>query len=381
MIPLTIPEIKRLLAALTARPLPRWLVIHWDAWTRRHQARSRWFCKRARLARDAENRPGQLAKSGCGTNQGSVLSGNVPGTVRAYVVVMREAQPGNRAGTGDDGGRGAPLRCGVISGRGGTGRLCGAACCRVGAALRHDAPERAGERRSEHRRGGALLGSGLRRRPPPTAQPDRLDPAHCPRWPASCSRRMPRPMRCSLTVWATACRLARSRCCWSIPGRRPACCWGLRSCCSPTGGSRRRAGARCCGPIWRWLRARGEHVCARGYRPCRAPCPRRLGRGSDGRFVGHLLLADLPGARRLLAVVRRCAGAELAALVRRAAPAAEVAAKRRRRPCRLPSHLSADSGALPASVSGPAGCRLSARARRGGASGQHGHGHHEVPAV
>jgi len=54
MIPLTIPEIKRLLAALTTRPLPRWLVIHWDAWTRRHQARSRWFHKRARLARDTE---------------------------------------------------------------------------------------------------------------------------------------------------------------------------------------------------------------------------------------------------------------------------------------------------------------------------------------
>ena len=54
MIPLTIPEIKRLIAALTARPLPRWLIIHWDAWTRRHQARSRWFHKRARLARDAE---------------------------------------------------------------------------------------------------------------------------------------------------------------------------------------------------------------------------------------------------------------------------------------------------------------------------------------
>jgi hypothetical protein len=54
MIPLTIPEIKRLLAALTARPLPRRLVIHWDAWTRRHQARSRWFHKRARLARQPE---------------------------------------------------------------------------------------------------------------------------------------------------------------------------------------------------------------------------------------------------------------------------------------------------------------------------------------
>ena len=54
MIPLTIPEIKRLLAALTTRPLPRRLVIHWDAWTRRHQARSRWFHKRTRLARGAE---------------------------------------------------------------------------------------------------------------------------------------------------------------------------------------------------------------------------------------------------------------------------------------------------------------------------------------
>jgi hypothetical protein len=54
MIPLTIPEIKRLLAALTTRPMPRWLVMDWDAWTRRHRARSRWFHKRARLARNAE---------------------------------------------------------------------------------------------------------------------------------------------------------------------------------------------------------------------------------------------------------------------------------------------------------------------------------------
>jgi SRSO17 transposase len=54
MIPLTIPEIKRLLAALTTRTLPRRLVIHWDAWTRRHQARARWFHKRTRLARQPE---------------------------------------------------------------------------------------------------------------------------------------------------------------------------------------------------------------------------------------------------------------------------------------------------------------------------------------
>jgi hypothetical protein len=52
MIPLTVPEIKRILAALTARPLPPPFVIHWDAWTRRHQARARWFHQRARLKRD-----------------------------------------------------------------------------------------------------------------------------------------------------------------------------------------------------------------------------------------------------------------------------------------------------------------------------------------
>jgi SRSO17 transposase len=54
MIPLTIPEIKRLLAALTTKPVPPWHVIRWDAWTRRHQARSRWFHQRTRLARDTE---------------------------------------------------------------------------------------------------------------------------------------------------------------------------------------------------------------------------------------------------------------------------------------------------------------------------------------
>jgi hypothetical protein len=51
---MTIPEIKRLLAALITWPLPRRLIIHWDAWTRRHKARARWFHKRARLARQPE---------------------------------------------------------------------------------------------------------------------------------------------------------------------------------------------------------------------------------------------------------------------------------------------------------------------------------------
>ncbi len=52
MIPLTIPETARLIAALTIRPLPPGHVIHWDAWTRRHQARARWLHQRARLKRD-----------------------------------------------------------------------------------------------------------------------------------------------------------------------------------------------------------------------------------------------------------------------------------------------------------------------------------------
>jgi len=52
MIAMTVPEIRRILAALTARPLPPQLIVGWDAWTRRHQARARWYHKRARLQRD-----------------------------------------------------------------------------------------------------------------------------------------------------------------------------------------------------------------------------------------------------------------------------------------------------------------------------------------
>jgi SRSO17 transposase len=52
MIPLTVPQIKRLLAAMATRPRPTGHVIGWDAWTRRHQARARWFHQRARLKRD-----------------------------------------------------------------------------------------------------------------------------------------------------------------------------------------------------------------------------------------------------------------------------------------------------------------------------------------
>ncbi len=55
MVPLTVPQVKRLLAALLARPTPPGHAGHWLDWRRRHQARSRWYHQRTRLARDPEN--------------------------------------------------------------------------------------------------------------------------------------------------------------------------------------------------------------------------------------------------------------------------------------------------------------------------------------
>jgi SRSO17 transposase len=52
LIPLTVREIKRLLAAALDRPKPPGHAAHWLDWRRRHQARSRWFHQRARLARN-----------------------------------------------------------------------------------------------------------------------------------------------------------------------------------------------------------------------------------------------------------------------------------------------------------------------------------------
>jgi SRSO17 transposase len=52
LIPLTVPEVKRLLAAALHRPPPPSHAAHWLEWRRRHQARSRWFHQRARLARN-----------------------------------------------------------------------------------------------------------------------------------------------------------------------------------------------------------------------------------------------------------------------------------------------------------------------------------------
>jgi SRSO17 transposase len=51
LIPLTVREVKRLLAAALTFPKPPGHAARWLHWRRRHQARSRWFHQRARLAR------------------------------------------------------------------------------------------------------------------------------------------------------------------------------------------------------------------------------------------------------------------------------------------------------------------------------------------
>ena len=52
MIPLTVAEIRRLLAATPPARAPAGHARHWLNWRRRHQARSRWFHQRTRLNRD-----------------------------------------------------------------------------------------------------------------------------------------------------------------------------------------------------------------------------------------------------------------------------------------------------------------------------------------
>ena len=49
MIPLAVPEIRRLLAAAFQRPHPPGHATHWLNWRRRHQARSYWIHQRTRL--------------------------------------------------------------------------------------------------------------------------------------------------------------------------------------------------------------------------------------------------------------------------------------------------------------------------------------------
>ena len=52
LIPLTVREVKRLLAAALTLPKPPGHAARWLHWRRRHQARSRWLHQRARLARN-----------------------------------------------------------------------------------------------------------------------------------------------------------------------------------------------------------------------------------------------------------------------------------------------------------------------------------------
>lgn len=54
MIPLTVAEIARLLAALLHRPTPPGHTIYWLTWRRCHQALARWYHQRTRLARNTE---------------------------------------------------------------------------------------------------------------------------------------------------------------------------------------------------------------------------------------------------------------------------------------------------------------------------------------
>lgn len=51
LIPLTVPETRRLLARQQYQPTPPDHAHHWSTWRRRHQARSRWFHQRTRLSR------------------------------------------------------------------------------------------------------------------------------------------------------------------------------------------------------------------------------------------------------------------------------------------------------------------------------------------
>jgi SRSO17 transposase len=53
MIPLTVPETARLLAAQLARPTPPGHAAYWLDWRRHHQAHARWYHQCTRLARDS----------------------------------------------------------------------------------------------------------------------------------------------------------------------------------------------------------------------------------------------------------------------------------------------------------------------------------------
>jgi len=61
MIALTVPEVRRLIAA-TARPSPPGHAEHWSGWMRSHQARARWCHHRTRITRDQNLNMSALAR-------------------------------------------------------------------------------------------------------------------------------------------------------------------------------------------------------------------------------------------------------------------------------------------------------------------------------
>lgn len=57
MIPLTVPEIARLLTAFTHPRTPPGHAAHWPGWKRRHQALARWYHQRTHDSQKPGDRP------------------------------------------------------------------------------------------------------------------------------------------------------------------------------------------------------------------------------------------------------------------------------------------------------------------------------------
>jgi hypothetical protein len=88
MIPLTIPETKRLLATTWHQPKPTDHETHWRNWRRRHQARARWFHQRTRLNREYSLASQQMAAAVLGGELLSLLSLNGD---RSLPILLSEA--------------------------------------------------------------------------------------------------------------------------------------------------------------------------------------------------------------------------------------------------------------------------------------------------
>jgi hypothetical protein len=108
---------------------------------------------------------------------GSVLSGNVPGTVRAYLALRGGDAASGWAAAGDDGGHGAPLRAGVVGDGYGSRRVWSCASSCVGAPrLPHPRPVGLSRESRSGVRFGLRLGGGAGG-PAPAAEPGGVAPA------------------------------------------------------------------------------------------------------------------------------------------------------------------------------------------------------------